>query len=83
MTKTFYDGILYVISIDPETCKPKIDKRVLAAEYDDPVTLAAIALDCPDVELVIYESALRGYVYRYGNHEKGEWEEVGQTCGYA
>lgn len=35
---------------------------------------------CP---IVINETPLRGTIYRLGNHKKGKWEKIGETCGYA
>ena len=52
-------------------------------EYDKPITLDDISRSYPSVKMVISESGLSGKIYRYGNHEKGVWEEVGETIGYA
>lgn len=52
-------------------------------QFDDPITLKDIAEKYPSVKLVISELALEGKVYRYGNHDKGKWEIVGTTEGYA
>lgn len=88
----FYDGFLYIISRDRE---PFIDKdgfhdaeysinvKCLNAEYDEPWTLADIARKYPNVQKVIFDDALKGSVYNYGNHKGEEWEKVGTTKGYA
>ena len=83
----FDDGIVYVICEDkvPFTGNQKLHGEAiyLDGEYDDPITLEDIAKAHPDVRKVIFDSALKGKVYSYGNHEKGEWEECGETRGYA
>lgn len=94
----FYDGFLYIISVTKEPyvddvfheAEYAIDVKCMNAEYDKPVTLADIAKDYPNVRKVIFEDALRGYVYNYGNHshDKDEknvemWELVGTVVGYA
>ena len=77
----FCDGVLLIVSHKgDETSATEI---YLNAEYDEPYTLEDIARKFPDVSLVIFETALNGYVYRYGNHKKGKWELVGMTQGYA
>lgn len=83
---TFTDGVLYIIeckSLDFATTKI----MHLHGDLGDCVSLAEIERKFPDVELVIYESALKGCVYRYGNHryepDAQMWEEVGTTRGYA
>lgn len=80
--KTFYDGILTVICIK-DKIKVAGERMYLDAEYNDPITLGDIAQKFPDVEMVIFEDALSGKVYTLGNHEERQWEEVGETCGYA
>jgi hypothetical protein len=92
----FYDGILYIICCDKEThidgcalqpAEYSVKAVCLAAEYDEPWTLADIARIYPKVCKVIYDDALKGAVYSYGNHghEKNaeKWEKVGETVGYA
>lgn len=74
----FFDGILIII-LEDERCR----HIILNAEFDDPISLADIAKKYKDVDKVIFEGALRGWVYSYGNHEPDEWELVGETCGYA
>ncbi len=76
----FVDGFLYIIS-RKETYS--LDVLCLNVEYDEPITLADIAMKYPNVVRVVYEGALRGYVYTYGNHDKGVWEQTGKTIGYA
>lgn len=92
----FYDGFLYIISEkDGETAdgmvktKYSIDVKCLCAEYDEPISLADIVERYPNVEKVIYDDAMRGYVYNHGNHKTihdpnaEAWELVGTTLGYA
>lgn len=86
----FYDGFLYIISTpfiseDGYPHKYSVVVETLSAEYDDPLSLADIQKKYPYVCKVIYESALEGYVYNYGNHpkDKEKWELVGTTLGYA
>ena len=52
-------------------------------QFDDSITLKDIAEKYPCVRIVIAEFPLRGTVYRYGNHDKGKWEIIGTTEGYA
>lgn len=79
--KTFYDGILYIIEC--KCTEGKVTVVTLDGEYDEPITLSDIAEKYPDVRKVIFEEPLRGYVFDYGNHGKGKWEQVGTTKGYA
>ena len=94
--EVFYDGFLYIIRRVKEGYLTKeeyveseygIEVKCLNAEYNEPWTLADIAREYPDVKKVIYDDALHGYVYNYGNHsnEKNaeKWELVGTTYGYA
>lgn len=74
----FFDGILRII-YDENKCK----RVLLDGEVDDPVSLADISMEYDFVEKVIFDDAFRGWVYAYGNHRPGEWELVGETCGYA
>lgn len=84
----FYDGILTIIS-DNEYDKKRTGRVgyiILSGQYDAPVTLEQIELNYPDVSMVIYEEALEGYVYKFGNHRvdgKKVWEKTGETKGYA
>lgn len=60
------------------------EKMVIDAEYDKPISLADIRAKHPTARMitVIAESALQGWVFRFGNH--GEfWEQIGNTAGYA
>ena len=50
--------------------------------YDSVLTLNDIDVSGKGVTIVISEDALKGSVYRYGNHGPF-WEKVGKTCGYA
>ena len=91
----FTDGILYIISqkLDDTfnyVCECK--KICLCPEYDHPISLRDIEMKYPDVFKVIYDDALHGKVYNFGNHRgdktcTGEpcelWECVGETRGYA
>lgn len=95
----FYDGFLYIIIQTKEGYLSEkefvedeyaIEVKCMNAEYDKPITLADIAEKYPKVKKVIFEDALRGYVYNYGNHafEKNKenlemWELVGTIVGYA
>lgn len=83
---TFTDGVLYVISCHGLDFT-ETQKRHLHGELGDCITLAEISRVRPDVEMVIYENATKGCVYRYGNHryepDAQMWEEVGTTRGYA
>ena len=84
----FYDGFLYIISISGESRENAEYERIcLCAEYDEPLTLSDIAKRYPNVCKVIFDDALRGYVYNYKNHRieynNEAWEQVGTTLGYA
>lgn len=74
----FYDGFVDIIHGGQE-----YKQILLDAESDAPISLASISLLYPDVEKVIFEDMLNGWIYSYGNHRPGEWELVGETCGYA
>ena len=90
----FFDGFLYII-VEYPFVRHGSDVRgshlityILDPEYDEPFTLASIAEMYPNVHKVIWEDALRGAVYNYGNHgtdkTKAEaWECIGKTLGYA
>lgn len=89
---TFYDGILYIVSVDtsdkdPEKWTAAAKHIILDAEYDQPISLDDIERDYPHVCKVIFEDVLKGCVYSYGNHtgDKGaeKWELTGTTVGYA
>lgn len=86
----FTDGILYIISEKLDDtfnyyCECK--KIILCPEYDHPISLRDIEMKYPDVRMVVFEDAFKGYVYHFGNHrnQKGVelWECVGKTRGYA
>lgn len=91
----FTDGILYIISQkldDMFNYVCECEKVVIAPPYDEPISLRDIEMKYPDVFKVIYDSALHGNVYNFGNHRghktcTGEpcelWECVGETRGYA
>lgn len=92
----FYDGFLYIISCEKEPeifggeyhdAEYSVDVKCLDGVYEEPITLADITERYPNVSKVIYDDALKGYVYNYGNHrfEKDSemWELVGTTLGYA
>lgn len=89
---TFCDGFLYVIYATEQTdetqtgCKMGCEKICIIPElvdWEDPLTLAKIAEKYPTVSLVIYESWLHGDIYKFENHNPGEWEHVGETEGFA
>ena len=86
----FTDGILYIISEKLDDtfnyyCECK--KIILCPEYDHPISLRDIEMKYPDVRMVVFEDALRGKVYDFGNHRGDKnaelWECVGETRGYA
>jgi len=84
----FGSGILEIMA---ETIEPSgtaftitSEKRIINEEYDEPVRLSDIREKYPTANMitVIAESALQGWVFRFGNH--GEfWEQIGNTAGYA
>jgi hypothetical protein len=72
----FYDGIFNIIT---ETGRSKA--LVICGEFDHEVSLDYFRKKYKAV-IVIYEQALHGIIYRYGNH--GDfWESIGTTIGYA
>ena len=79
----FDDGILYIICHDLDNGELSIGKQTLDPQYDEPISLAEIALRYPEVELVIHEDFLSGELYRYNNYGKNEWVQTGQTRGFA
>jgi hypothetical protein len=94
--EVFYDGFLYIIRRTKEGYLTEdgyvddeygIEVKCICPEYDHPITLADISQEYPDVIKVIFEDALKGYVYSYGNHRNEKnaemWELVGTTHGYA
>lgn len=74
---TFCDGLLYIIH-GSDSCT----QMILHAEFDRPISLSDIAIRYPTVKKVIFEDALKGYVYNYKNHRDATWECVGTTLGY-
>ena len=76
------DGIVKIFCRDKDG-NTSGHEIIICCEYDDPITLNDIAKTYPNVNTVIAEMALEGEVYSYGNHEKGVWEQVGETRGYA
>ncbi len=92
--EVFYDGFLYIILRNKELLPNEKGEiamnticRCLCPEYDKPWTLADIAREYPDVQKVIFDDAINGYVYNYDNHGNEQnaekWELVGTTLGYA
>jgi len=79
----FDDGILWIIQEWDKPERVQCTNIVLSAEYDKPISLADIERDYPCVRKVLFDDALKGFVYDYGNHKEGEWELVGTTKGYA
>ena len=88
----FYDGFLYIIRCTEKGYfgeygehEPQyaVEVKCLTPEYDEPWTLEDIAREYPDVRKVIFDDAIHGKVYNYGNHKDCEWELVGNTLGYA
>ncbi len=85
----FGDGILTIISIVKSPFskqdEPRTEIKYLSAPYDKPVSLRDIAETYPGVKKVLYEEALSGDIFRYGNYPKGQelWERIGTTRGYA
>lgn len=86
----FCDGILYIIQRWTDANgyeRFQVTNLILDGQYDKPISLEQIAKKFPKVFKVIFEDALMGYVFNYGNHkdEKGAeaWELVGTTIGYA
>ena len=88
----FVDGILYII------CQKRLRRGVpkqlfgemvcLDPEYTKPMSLVDIKKKYPHVVKVIYEAALRGAEYTYGNHASDRnnpevWEKTGENKGYA
>lgn len=79
-----YDGIIYIISGD----KGKTICVVASGDETDRFVslndcLEEIGCGEDETAIVIVEDALHGDVYRYGNYEKGEWYECGETEGFA
>lgn len=85
--RVFYDCVLTIID-KTDTSEADILVKVrtmyLDGEYDEPMSLKGIREMFPEARIitVFAENALKGRVYRYGNH--GDfWEYVGDTIGYA
>ena len=91
----FRDGTLTIVSmmmLDIKTAKNEAYATVkyMCGDQDEPISLTDIEQEYPYVRTVIFEEALKGYVFKYGNHSQGEhgknaekWELVGTTVGYA
>ena len=86
----FCDGILYIIQrwTDADGDERfQVTNLFLDGQYDKPISLEQIAKKFPRVLKVIYDTALEGYVFNYGNHgnepDAEMWELVGTTIGYA
>lgn len=73
----FDDGILYIIHGETYC------RQIVLSEYDKPISLSEIAKRYPKVKKVIFDDAMQGYVFNYGNHKNETWECVGTTIGYA
>ena len=78
----FVDDILYIIYGENDS-EIKVKRIIILAEFEDPISLADIAKEYPDVRKVIYEEPLCGSVFNYNNHLGEGWELVGATIGYA
>lgn len=85
----FYDGFLYIIvehrwiEDGKENHCAVLVEKCIHPEFDEPISLADIARDYPDVIKVLHDDWLEGELYSYGNYEKGEWVQYGQTRGFA
>ena len=87
----FYDGFLYIICREIDGVDDfgyeqeihSIDVKKLIPESGECYSLAEILMRYPDVTMVIHDDWLGGEIFRYGNHEKGVWEQVGTTVGFA
>lgn len=86
---TFYDGNLYIISCEREEWteekilpgyKYSIDVIFLCPEYDEPLTLEKIKKKYPNVQKVMFDEAMQGYVFTYNDNK---WYQTGETRGYA
>lgn len=84
-------GFVYIIIRDKECyiengeyheSEYSIVVKDLDPEYDEPITLADIARDYPNVTKVIHEDYMDGEVFNYGNHDRETWECVGKTMGF-
>jgi len=81
-----YDGFVHILGHDKNG--PTYVRRIICGEYDEPVSLADIEKKFPDAEMVIFEDALHGEIYRYEPYttkdgEKIKWQKHGKTRGYA
>lgn len=79
-----YDGFLYIISGD----KGKTICITANGDENDRFVslndcLAEIGCDKDDTAIVIIESFLQGWVYRYNNYGDQSWYECGITGGFA
>lgn len=78
----FSDGMLTIVYQGRKE-NTLCSRIYLDGQYDRPVSLEYLANVYSGINMVIYETALHGQVYRYGNHAAGQWELVGVTAGYA
>ena len=79
--RVFHDCVLTIID---ETDTSEKVRTMYLNEYDEPKSLKGIREMLPAAKTitVFAENALKGKIYRYGNH--GDfWEYVGDTTGYA
>jgi hypothetical protein len=86
---TFYDGNLYIISCVEQNknglseFKWSIDVIFLSLGYDEPLTLEKIKEKYPNVQKVMFDEAMQGYVFTYNNYGDNKWHQTGETRGYA
>ena len=88
----FRDGFLYMIIQDQapkfdDGAKYSIAVKCLCPEYDEPMSLVDISRLYPNIQKLIFDDAMKGYIYNYGNHRcdpnAEAWELIGETMGYA
>lgn len=81
----FQDGILFIICAygTEEDCECHQIHINAQHRPETVMSLKDIVEKYPTVSKVIHEGMLHGEVYAYGNHKMGEWEQVGETIGYA
>lgn len=77
----FISGILYIICRNEKGYD--IGVISLDPQYDNALSLKDIAERYPDVNLLIHDDFLDGEIFRYGNYNKGEWVQTGETRGFA
>lgn len=76
------DGFVYILMRETEDFVCSAACLCICPEYDEPVSLADVEHKYPDVFMVIFENALHGEVYRFGNYKDFRWYKCGITCGY-